>query len=124
MLKAEHRFDADIFVVDKPTDPGVRTLWAAVLRGGRITVPSFLVEQQRGASIKYYPALKSKRQLWISGEFAAQHDVLTRVIRSCIETYPDCKWKLIATEAFFLNAKCAATRGKKTQDCIGFGHKT
>ena len=118
-LEKSTRIDADIFVNEDPTKPGDRTLWAAVLRGGRIATPQFLLNEQRGGSIKYKPALESRRKLWISDGFAARHDVIAQIIRSCITSYTGCKVALIETESHFLNLKCAASRSNRPNSVLG-----
>ena len=75
-----NRIGADAFIAADPSQPGERTLLAAVLKGGVIVSKEFLMNNGKGASIKYKRALASRRNVWISERFKDTHAAAAKII--------------------------------------------
>ena len=85
MRKTAHVYNADVFVKvsSGKATPGDDAAWAAVLLGAYVISP----ESLRGHTapvVKYMPAVKLDRALYISAEFKRRHDHVYNVIRMCI----------------------------------------
>ena len=96
--KIGDRLAADIFMVEDPAAPGQRTKWAAALRGRTLVTPA-RVAGRGGVSVCYAPAINAKRCVWISGEFAQQHPIISQLVRDCSRQRGS-QWRLLCRSAF------------------------
>ena len=77
---SETRIGATAFLTEKPSQPGDRTLLAAVLKGGVVVSKEFLLNDGKGASIKYKSALTSRRNVWLSAKFKETQPAAAKII--------------------------------------------
>ena len=105
MVKREHRFKSQVFVVDDPAHVGDRTLWAAVLVGG-VLMTQEVFRRGRGAIVKYASALATRRVIWASDAFKEKHAGIWAIVEGChTEMGRASKFKFVAGEDQYLAAK-------------------
>ena len=107
----EARIDATVFVLENPLDPGMRILWRSVLVGAYLASPSVFTIGS-GIAMKFHPALKTKRQIWISPGFTARHPVATEILTETIRNHKKKTWTVIPGGVENCHAAYAAARAQ------------
>ncbi len=99
-LVAVGRMKADIFCTIDPSAPGQRTEWASSLRGGLLVTPKFICSKGSvGAAVQKLSAMDTKRFIWVSDDFAAQHKMVHQLL--CDSVKQKGRWQLLRDRAAF-----------------------
>ena len=72
LLETKERAEATVFVVEDATCPGERALLQAAARGGLVMDVALLLGQA-GLFLRYRTAMKTKRRIFITDQFAVAH---------------------------------------------------
>lgn len=84
LRRVHDRVRANIFMVDDIRAPGKRVSWAATLRGGVIATQDYIASGgAHGPSLVFKAAVNSKRCLWCSEDFVAQHPEIHKLLMAC-----------------------------------------
>ena len=117
-VPVETRMQADAFVVESPTQPGDRILWRAVLVGAYVASKSAILHGH-GVALQYLPALRTRRQIWISPAYRAAFPAVAGIIESSITDFPRSAWKVIKGDfGAFLAAHQRAYRGGRRMEVL------
>ena len=118
-----HVWDASVHIVADPAALQTKSLhcWAAVLRGCPLLTPGVLSGTHPQVSIKYHPALTTKRTLFISAGFRTTHRGVYDVVVHCVESLQSNAWTIVGSLAEFnrasakksVSALILATRAEK-----------
>eukprot|EP00959_Pyramimonas_sp_CCMP1952_P431448 9036079-Pyramimonas_sp.AAC.1 len=85
----------DVFVLNDLKDEAINQLikWVAVLRGGVLCTPQFILSGgQTGASIAYVSAFSFKRVLWCSDECNRKYPKTIAMIKKCMSSTSGHRW--------------------------------
>ena len=116
-------WDAYVHIVADPAALQTKSLhcWAAVLRGRLLLTPGVLSGTHPQVSIKYHPALTTKRTLFISAGFRTNHRGVYDVVVHCVESLQGNAFTIVGSIAEFnrasakksVSALILATRAEK-----------
>ena len=101
-----HVWDASVHIVADPAALQTKSLhsWAAVLKGGLLLTPGVLSGTRPQVSIKYQPALTTKKTLFISAGFRHAHRGVYDVVVHCVESMQGNAWTIVGSIAEFNRA--------------------
>ena len=118
MQEAEaHR--ARFFVTENPWAPtNVMVSWAACLTGAFVVTPAVYMRAAAGPSLKFNPALRTKRRLWASDAFRAECPRLWLLILEAMAYVQWGQWALISSAEDFAMAKVKAERGGRAAEVV------
>ena len=86
------RAEATVIIADDPSDLGSRSLWTAVVKGLCVASPTF-IKSGKGPMIKYKPANRTRRTIYMTPSFTAKHQEIMKTIESgCSDSHS--LWKL------------------------------
>ncbi len=112
------RMQAKLFLVADPAAPGRRTRLAAALTGGRVAEPRFVLSGgKRGASIQYRSAMETRRLVWMSRRFKAEHAQLAGLVDQAV-ALPRCKWRVLPTRTAFLREHAKAVGRRRGRQWV------
>ena len=100
---------AHTIVTKNPLDPGLRNHIVAALTGQVITTKAAIDNERNVVAVAFEAAIKSKRMLWISDEFANQYPGMTDAVRDCVKR----PWQLLDSKAAFEKAVASRTAGPR-----------
>ena len=89
------RLSCDVLVVRDIANPGVRTLWAAILLGCPIVSCQTIINQGRGPAIVFQPAITRRLVVYISDEFERSSPVLAKLLKAALAK-PQSAWRLLS----------------------------
>ncbi len=90
---------ASVFVVPRFDALGQRCTWLAALYGGLIVTPIFIHSAAAsGPCVRHRPAIHTRRRIWVSPLFMAQHDVLCAILHVAVAKSGR-KWKWFEGDA-------------------------
>ena len=108
------------FVAENPWAPtSVTVSWAACLTGAFVVTPAVYMQAAAGPSLKYNPAVRTKRRLWASDAFQAEFPrlwLLILEVMSCALGLS--QWKVIPSVEEFDMAKVKAERGGHSAEVV------
>ena len=84
------RADAYTIVVEDVNASGQRCLWSAAFKGGLLCNCDFIVSEGRqGLSVAFQSAIKIRRRVWVSDEFATMQPSATKILKSVCQIVMD-----------------------------------
>lgn len=90
-----------VMIVQDPANLGYRCQWAAALRGAYVATAETML-RDRGAAVKFKPALRVNRKIFISRTFQLRHPAVSKVIMDTIRDAGDAgqevRWKVCSSE--------------------------
>jgi hypothetical protein len=92
---AASRLSCDVLVVRDIANPGVRTLWVAILLGCPIVSCQTIINQGRGPVIVFQPAIARRLAVYISDEFQRTSPVLAKLLQAALAK-PQSVWRLLS----------------------------
>jgi hypothetical protein len=92
---AASRLSCDVLVVRDIANPGVRTLWVAILFGCPIVSCQTIINQGRGPVIVFQPASARRLAVYISDEFERTSPVLAKLLQAALAK-PQSVWRLLS----------------------------
>ena len=94
-MVAQRRSEGRVFVLKDPASADLETQFLAGLVGGVMVTQQFAeTKGYNGAAIAYQPALASKRSVFITSKFMAQHPSLCHDMCDIFQLEL-CKWQLL-----------------------------
>jgi len=89
------RLSCDVLVVRDIANPGVRTLWVAILLGCPIVSCQTIINQGRGPAIVFQLAITRRLVVYISDEFERSSPVLAKLLKAALAK-PQSAWRLLS----------------------------
>lgn len=101
----------------EPVDPLLK--WIAVLSGAWVLSPDCFLGRP-GASIKYKPAIFTKRRVWVSPDFQRENPSCWIALLELLQSHPGHSWKLLPTPAAWATARARAETVKRPTEVLAF----
>ena len=78
----EHdRLKATVFIVENPSDPGMRVAWVSAMTGSLVTTANRIIKNE-GPMIQYQAAINTPRSIYVSTTFANHHPEIWKVLEA------------------------------------------
>ena len=85
-----------------------------------MVTPAVYMQDAVGTSLKYNPAVRTKRRLWASDAFQAEFPRLWLLILEAMSCVLGCQWKVVPSVEEFGMAKVKAERGGRVAEVVAF----
>ena len=113
----EHdRLKATVFIVENPSDPGMRVAWVSAMTGSLVTTANRIIKNE-GPMIQYQAAINTPRSIYVSTTFANHHPEIWKVLEAS-PRMPTSKWKVMNDLLTFLQVFAKADKSHRGANAL------